>query len=106
MQSTGAAYMGTGGAMLMRDVYVRYLRPYAGHGNRPGWAVFLRRFTAPAVALVLALGIVAVLVTFVPFFGLLYPLNLHSAGWGGIVGFGTAIVVTPADQETGAAAPP
>lgn len=137
MQSTGAAYMGTGGAMLMRDVYVRYLRPYAGHGEQiwmgrllvliivsvamvvaftnsaalvllGGLAtafgfllyvplldvLFLRRFTAPAVALALALGIVAVLVTFVPFFGLVYPLNLHSAGWGGIVGFGTAIVVT------------
>ncbi|MGH3343051.1 MAG: sodium:solute symporter family protein [Carbonactinosporaceae bacterium] len=136
MQSTGAAYMGTGGAMLMRDVYVRYLRPDAGHSEQiwvgrllvlvivtvallvaftntaalvllGGLAtafgfllyvplldvLYLRRFTGPAMAFALALGIVAVIVTYA-FAGLQYPLNLHSAGWGGIVGFGTAIVVT------------
>src|SRR5919106_2898495 len=136
MQSTGAAYMGTGGAMLMRDVYVRYLRPDAGHAEQiwmgrllvfvivsvamyvsltntaalvllGGLAtafgfllylplldtLFLRKFTGQAVALGLALGIVAVIVTF-SFANILYPLNIHSAGWGGIVGFGVAAAVT------------
>lgn len=136
MQSTGAAYMGTGGAMLMRDVYVRYLRPYAGHAEQiwigrllvfiivavamlvaftnqaalvllGGLAtafgflmyvplvdvLWLRRFTAPAMAFALAFGIAAVIVTYA-FSAIQYPLNLHSAGWGGIVGFVTAAVVT------------
>lgn len=31
MQSTGAAYMSTAGAMLTRDLYKRYLKPDAGH---------------------------------------------------------------------------
>lgn len=142
MQSTGAAYMGTGGAMLMRDVYVRYLRPDAGHGEQiwvgrllvfvivsvamlvaftnsaalvllGGLAtafgfllyvplmdvLFLRRFTAPAMAAALAMGILAVIVTYAPFFGLVYPLNLHSAGWGGIVGFATAFLVTAVTRQ-------
>ncbi|MGH2787179.1 MAG: sodium:solute symporter family protein [Actinomycetota bacterium] len=136
MQSTGAAYMGTGGAMLMRDVYVRYFRPDAGHAEQiwigrllvlvivsvamyvsltntralvllGGLAtafgfllylplldtLFLRKFTGQAVALGLGLGIVAVILTF-SFADILYPLNIHSAGWGGIVGFGVAAIVT------------
>ncbi len=32
MQSTGAAYMSTAGAMLTRDLYKRYLNPGASHG--------------------------------------------------------------------------
>ena len=31
MQSTGAAYMSTAGAMLTRDLYKRYLNPTASH---------------------------------------------------------------------------
>jgi SSS family solute:Na+ symporter len=34
MQSTAAAYMGTGGSILMRDAYVRYFRPNAGHAEQ------------------------------------------------------------------------
>lgn len=34
MQSTGAAYMSTAGAMLTRDLYKRYLNPSAGHGTQ------------------------------------------------------------------------
>jgi SSS family solute:Na+ symporter len=136
MQSTGAAYMGTGGAMLMRDIYVRYMRPDAGHAEQV-WVgrflvfvivsvamgvaltntaalvllgglatafgfllyvplvdtLFLNKFTRQGVAVGLALGIVAVLLTFaVPRW--LYAANIHSAGWGGIVGFASAILVT------------
>ncbi|HJR51587.1 MAG TPA: hypothetical protein VJ794_10800, partial [Gemmatimonadales bacterium] len=136
MQSTGAAYMGTGGAMLMRDIYVRYMRPYAGHmeqiwvGRLLVFAIvsvamlvaftntaalvllgglatafgfllyvplldvlYMRKFTGPAMTLALALGIIAVIVTFA-IDGYQYPLNLHSAAWGGIVGFGTAFLVS------------
>jgi SSS family solute:Na+ symporter len=136
MQSTGAAYMGTGGAMLMRDVYVRYLRPDARHGEQiwvgrllvfvivavamivaftnsaaivllGGLAtafgfllyvplvdvLYLRKFTGTAMAWALGLGILAVIVTYV-FDAFQYPLNIHSAGWGGIVGFGVAFAVT------------
>src|SRR5919106_4690610 len=136
MQSTGAAYMGTGGAMLMRDVYVRYFRPNAGHAeqiwvgrllvliivsvamyvgltNRSALVMlgglatafgfllylplvdtlYLRKFTRQGVAIGLALGILATYLTFAVG-GIKYAFNLHSAGWGGIVGFATAIVVT------------
>ncbi|MFQ5774502.1 MAG: sodium:solute symporter [Kiloniellaceae bacterium] len=34
MQSTGAAYMSTAGAMLTRDLYKRYLNPSASHGTQ------------------------------------------------------------------------
>ncbi|NKB55623.1 MAG: sodium:solute symporter family protein [Alphaproteobacteria bacterium] len=34
MQSTGAAYMSTAGAMLTRDLYKRYLNPAADHGTQ------------------------------------------------------------------------
>ena len=34
MQSTGAAYMSTGGAMVTRDVYLRYLKPDASHRDQ------------------------------------------------------------------------
>ena len=50
MQSTGAAYMGTGGAMLMRDFYVRYLRPDASHSEQVWMGRFLV-FVITAVAL-------------------------------------------------------
>lgn len=136
MQSTGAAYMGTGGAMLMRDVYVRFLRPHAGHAEQIWVArllvfaivsvamlvaftntsalvmlgglatafgfllyvplvdvLYLRRFTAPAMAFALAFGILAVTVTFaVPTYK--YAFNIHSAGWGGIIGFAAAFLIT------------
>jgi solute:Na+ symporter, SSS family len=141
MQSTGAAYMGTGASILMRDIYVRYLRPDAGNSEQiwvgrllvlailvvalgvaftneaaivllGGLAtafgfllyvplldvLYIRRFTAPAVAFALAFGIVAVVVTY-SVDSLLYPFNIHSAGWGGIVGFGTAIVITLATRR-------
>ncbi|MPZ60833.1 MAG: sodium:solute symporter family protein [Propionibacteriales bacterium] len=136
MQSTGAAYMGTGASMLMRDIYVRYLRPDADNAEQiwvgrllvlaivtvalgvaftneaaivllGGLAtafgfllyvplldvLYLRKFTAPAMAWALALGIIAVAVTY-SIDSIIYPFNIHSAGWGGIVGFGTAIIVT------------
>ncbi len=136
MQSTGAAYMGTGGAMLMRDIYVRYLRPHAGHGEQiwvgrllvfiivtvamvvaftnsaalvllGGLAtafgfllylplvdvLFMRKFTAPAMAFALAFGIAAVSFTFVSD-TYKYPFNLHSAAWGVIVGGLVATLIT------------
>jgi SSS family solute:Na+ symporter len=136
MQSTAAAYMGTGGSILMRDAYVRYFRPNAGHAEQiwvgrllvlvivsiamyvgltntaalvmlGGLAtafgfllylplldtLYLRKFTRQGVALGLALGIVAVYVTFAVA-KIKYAFNLHSAGWGGLVAFLTATIVT------------
>ncbi|GIX48270.1 MAG: hypothetical protein KatS3mg131_2481 [Candidatus Tectimicrobiota bacterium] len=145
MQSTGAAYMGTGGAILMRDFYVRVLRPSAGHAEQVwvgrllvfvvvavamivaltsrralvmlgGLAVsfgfllylplldtlYLRKFTRQGVALGLLAGILAVIFTF-SFPAWKYPLNLHSAGWGGLVAFVVAALVSGvtrgADQQ-------
>ena len=37
MQSTGAAYMSTAGAMLTRDLYKRYLNPTASHEEQKFW---------------------------------------------------------------------
>jgi len=37
MQSTGAAYMSTAGAMLTRDLYKRYLNPTASHVTQKLW---------------------------------------------------------------------
>ena len=34
MQSTAAPYIGTGSTILSRDVYFRYIRPRAGHGEQ------------------------------------------------------------------------
>ena len=34
MQSTGAAYMSTAGAMLTRDLYKRYINPKASHATQ------------------------------------------------------------------------
>jgi Na+/proline symporter len=34
MQSTAAPYIGTGSTILARDVYFRYIRPTAGHGEQ------------------------------------------------------------------------
>lgn len=141
MQSTGAAYMGTGGAMLMRDFYVRYLRPDASHSEQVwmgrflvgvitavalgvsltsqealvllgglatafGFVMYLplidtlwlHRFTRQGVALGLAAGIVAVSVTFAVD-AVQYQFNIHSAGWGGIVAFLVAIVVSAVTRQ-------
>lgn len=136
MQSTAAAYMGTGGSILMRDAYVRYFRPNAGHAEQiwvgrllvlvivsvamyvgltntaalvmlGGLAtafgfllylplvdtLYLRKFTRQGVAIGLALGILATYLTFAVA-DIKYAFNLHSAGWGGIVAFVTAFIVS------------
>jgi Na+/proline symporter len=136
MQSTAAAYMGTGGSILMRDAYVRYFRPNAGHAEQiwvgrllvliivsvamyvgltntaalvmlGGLAtafgfllylplvdtLYLRKFTRQGVAIGLALGILAVILTFAVA-KIKYAFNIHSAGWGGLVAFVTAGIVT------------
>ncbi|HEX9282642.1 MAG TPA: hypothetical protein VF882_02530, partial [Gemmatimonadales bacterium] len=55
--------------------------------------LYLRKFTRQGVALGLALGIVAVYVTFAVA-KIKYAFNLHSAGWGGLVAFTTAAIVS------------
>src|SRR6266511_1622022 len=136
LKYTAAAYMGTGGSIVMRDGYVRYFRPNAGHAEQI-WvgrllvliivsvamyvgltntaalvmlgglatafgfllyrplvdALYLRKFTRQGVAIGLALGILATYLTFAVA-GIKYAFNLHSAGWGGIVAFVTAAIVS------------
>jgi hypothetical protein len=55
--------------------------------------LYLRKFTRQGVAIGLALGIVATYVTFAVA-KVKYAFNLHSAGWGGIVAFATAFIVS------------
>ncbi|MBT5664725.1 MAG: sodium:solute symporter family protein, partial [Rhodospirillaceae bacterium] len=62
MQSTGAAYMSTAGAMLTRDLYKRYLNPEASHATQKlfgrvgvgiivGLALVVATFSADALVL-------------------------------------------------------
>jgi uncharacterized sodium:solute symporter family permease YidK len=52
MQSTAAPYIGTGSTILARDVYFRYIRPRAGHGEQ----IWMSRVFAVVIACV-AMGI-------------------------------------------------
>ncbi|MGH7398555.1 MAG: sodium:solute symporter family protein [Candidatus Rokuibacteriota bacterium] len=48
MQSTAAPYIGTGSTILARDVYFRYVRPRAGHGEQ----IWMSRVFAVVIAIV------------------------------------------------------
>jgi SSS family solute:Na+ symporter len=48
MQSTAAPYIGTGSTILARDVYFRYIRPRAGHGEQ----IWMSRVFAVVIATV------------------------------------------------------
>jgi Na+/proline symporter len=48
MQSTAAPYIGTGSTILARDVYFRYIRPNAGHGEQ----IWMSRIFAIIIAAV------------------------------------------------------
>jgi solute:Na+ symporter, SSS family len=61
MQSTAAPYIGTGSTILARDVYFRYLRPRAGHGEQI-WTSRLFAVVIAAVALAISLKSAAALV--------------------------------------------
>ena len=61
MQSTAAPYIGTGSTILARDVYFRYLRPRAGHGEQI-WTSRVFAVIITAVALIIALNSRAALV--------------------------------------------
>jgi uncharacterized sodium:solute symporter family permease YidK len=52
MQSTAAPYIATGSTILARDVYFRYIRPRAGHGEQ----IWMSRVFAVVIACV-AMGI-------------------------------------------------
>jgi SSS family solute:Na+ symporter len=61
MQSTAAPYIGTGSTILARDVYFRYIRPRAGHGEQI-WTSRVFAVIITVVALVIALNSRAALV--------------------------------------------
>ena len=61
MQSTAAPYIATGSTILCRDVYFRYLRPMAGHGEQI-WMSRVFAVLIAAVAMLISLKSSAALV--------------------------------------------
>jgi SSS family solute:Na+ symporter len=61
MQSTAAPYIGTGSTILARDVYFRYIRSEAGHGEQI-WTSRIFAVVITAVALVISIYSQAALV--------------------------------------------
>ncbi|HEX7127258.1 MAG TPA: sodium:solute symporter family protein [Thermodesulfobacteriota bacterium] len=91
MQSTASPYIGTGSTILCRDVYFRYIRPGAGHGEQiwtsRAFAVFIT-----VVAFVIAVNSQAALVMlgglatafgtlmYLPLLGVCYGLRVTGLG--------------------------
>lgn len=99
MQSTASPYIGTGSTILCRDVYFRYCRPHAGHGEQ----IWTSRFFAVVITLVAfiiaytnrsALVMLGGLATafgtlmYLPLLGVCYGMRVTGAGcvWGLITG--------------------
>jgi SSS family solute:Na+ symporter len=61
MQSTAAPYIGTGSTILARDVYFRYMRPMAGHGEQI-WMSRVFAVLIAAVAMIISIRSAAALV--------------------------------------------
>jgi hypothetical protein len=61
MQSTAAPYIGTGSTILARDVYFRYIRPRAGHGEQI-WMARVFAVVIASVAMVISIKSQAALV--------------------------------------------
>jgi Na+/proline symporter len=61
MQSTAAPYIGTGSTILARDVYFRYMRPMAGHGEQI-WMSRVFAVVIAAVALLISIKSAAAMV--------------------------------------------
>jgi Na+/proline symporter len=61
MQSTAAPYIGTGSTILARDVYFRYMRPMAGHGEQI-WMSRVFAVLIAAVALLISIKSAAAMV--------------------------------------------
>jgi Na+/proline symporter len=61
MQSTAAPYIGTGSTILARDVYFRYIRPTAGHGEQI-WMARVFAVVIASVAMIISIYSAAALV--------------------------------------------
>ncbi|MGH7267608.1 MAG: sodium:solute symporter family protein, partial [Candidatus Rokuibacteriota bacterium] len=61
MQSTAAPYIGTGSTILSRDVYFRYIRPRAGHGEQI-WMARVFAVVIASVAMIISIKSQAALV--------------------------------------------
>ncbi|HEX6209670.1 MAG TPA: sodium:solute symporter family protein [Methylomirabilota bacterium] len=61
MQSTAAPYIGTGSTILSRDVYFRYIRPRAGHGEQI-WMARVFAVIIASVAMIISIKSQAALV--------------------------------------------
>jgi Na+/proline symporter len=108
MQSTAAPYIGTGSTILARDVYFRYIRPRAGHGEQI-WMARVFAVVIASVAMFISIKSAAALVMlgglatafgtlmYISLLGVVYGWPIRGAGAvvGLIVGIGTVIITDP-----------
>ncbi len=108
MQSTAAPYIGTGSTILARDVYFRYIRPRAGHGEQI-WMSRVFAVVIASVAMLISLKSAAALVMlgglatafgtlmYVALLGVCYGLPIRGVGAvvGLIAGIATVIITDP-----------
>jgi Na+/proline symporter len=108
MQSTAAPYIGTGSTILARDVYFRYIRPQAGHGEQI-WMARIFAVVIASVAMVISIKSAAALVMlgglatafgtlmYVALLGVVYgwPIRGLGAVVGLIVGIAVVIITDP-----------
>jgi Na+/proline symporter len=84
MHSTAAPYVGTGSTIICRDVYFRFIRPYAGHAEQI-WTSRLLAVMITAAALIVGLTSKAALVMLgglATAFGFIMYLPLLGTIWG------------------------
>jgi Na+/proline symporter len=105
MQSTAAPYIGTGSTILARDVYFRYIRPTAGHGEQiwmsrvfavvlAGVAMFISIKSAAALVMLGGLATAFGTLMYVALLGVCYgwPVRGVGAVAGLIAGIATVII--------------
>lgn len=99
MQSTAAPYIGTGSAILCRDVYFRFIRPRAGHSEQI-WMSRVLAVVLVAIAMIISFKSKAALVMlgglatafgflmYLPLLGVIYgfPVNRYGVASGLIAG--------------------
>src|ERR671919_359250 len=108
MQSTAAPYIGTGSTILARDVYFRYLRPSAGHGEQiwmarvfaviiASVAMFISIKSAAAMVMLGGLATAFGTLMYVALLGIVYgwPVRRVGAVGGLLIGIIAVIITDP-----------
>jgi Na+/proline symporter len=101
MQSTAAPYIGTGSTILARDVYFRYIRPTAGHGEQiwmarvfavviAGVAMWISIQSAAALVMLGGLATAFGTLMYVALLGVVYGWPIRGAG--AVAGLLTGII--------------